>query len=224
VSAIARRALLLLLGLAALAAGGCGSSASPQNQEALRLEREDLADVSRALSAAAPAVRTEVANTKAAWRLVANGLPSDTSTIARPPIRAATATAAKLKAPPLFEEPEVNAITGPGSQLAGTFRGFILLATRGWQLIGAAIDQIEHGSPSAARFARANVDLYIESVYDSHYNLGQIGKRLLAAYKKLGGPTVFGTSLTQREVDALALTYSEASNRLHPHDGVRFGT
>lgn len=223
-SGAAHRALLPLLGVVAIVASGCGGTPAAQNPEALHLEREDLVDVARTLSAAAPPVRVEVAATKAAWPLVANGLPRNTGTIARAPIRAATAGAATLKTPTLFREHNVNTITGPGSQLAGTFRSFILLATRGWQMVGAYIDQIEHGSPVAVRFARANVALYIESIYDSHYSLGQVGKRLIAAYKKLGGSAAFGASLTQREVDALGRTYSEARDRLYPHDGVRFGS
>ena len=47
--------------------------------------------------------------------------------------------------------------------------------------------QIEHGSPASARFARENVALYIESVYDGHFDLAQIGKKLPAAYRTLGG-------------------------------------
>ena len=64
----------------------------------------------------------------------------------------------------------------------------------------------------------------MESVYDGHFDLAQIGKQLPAAYRTLGGPTAFGQALTQAEVDALARTYSEASVRLHPHPGVRLGT
>jgi hypothetical protein len=225
VSNLAHRALLLLVGVAALALGGCGAgAAAPQNQEALRLQREDLVAVARALSAAAPGVQGEVTATKAAWPLVANGLPRNTSTIARAPIRTATASAAGLKTPALFSEHTIGTITGPGSQLAGAFRGFVLLSTRGWQLIGAAIDEIEHGSPTAARFARANVALYIESVYDAHYSLSQIGKQLLGGYEKLGGAPAFGSSLTPEEVTKLVQAYSEVSDRLYPHDGVKFGT
>ena len=108
--------------------------------------------------------------------------------------------------------------------LAGLFRAYSGLSTHGWQLIGAAIEQIEHGSPVAARFARANVALYIESVYDAHFGLAQVGKQLVAGYKTLGGASAFGPSLTQAEVDRLAGTYSEASDRLHPHPGVKLGS
>ena len=66
--------------------------------------------------------------------------------------------------------------------------------------------------------------LYIESVYDAHFGLAQIGKKLLAGYRKLGGQAAFGAALTQGEVDALADAYSEATDRLHPHVGVRLGS
>jgi hypothetical protein len=207
----------------AITAGGCGAGkeASPTG---LRLQREDLLAVTHALQHAQGAVTGEVAATKAAWPLVANGLPADTSTVSRAPIQAATETAAKLKVPVIFKEAHAIALTGPAASLAGIFRSYSGLATRGWQLIGAAIDEIEHGSPAAARFARANVALYIESVYDGHFSLAQIGKQLLGGYRKLGGARVFGSSLTQAEVDAVARAYSEANDRLHPHVGVRLGS
>jgi hypothetical protein len=219
---LARSAALLVLGLAALALGGCGkTSATPA---VLRLEREDLAVVAHALSKAEPPVEVEVSATKAAWPLVANGLPADTGAISRPAIRTASASATSLEMPALFEERTLSTVTGPGAELGGAFRNFVLLSTRGWRMIGAYVEQIERGSPLAVRFARANVDLYIESVYDAHFGLAQIGKQLLAAYKRLGGAGAFGASLTQREVDGLAHVYSEARVRLHPHDGVKLGS
>jgi hypothetical protein len=215
--------VLLLLGGATIAAGGCGAgkTATPA---ALALERQDLVAASRALSGAEPSVAREVAATKAAWPLVVNGLPADTSAVSHPAIQAATESAAALGVPTLFEEPQSAALTGPSSGLASVFRDYSRLATRGWQLIGAAIEEIEHSSPIAARFARANVALYIESVYDAHFSLAQIGKQLLAGYKTLGGAAAFGASLTPAEVDALAHAYSEAADRLHPHAGVRLGS
>ena len=142
----------------------------------------------------------------------------------RAAFRAAATAAAKLKTPALFEARAATSITGPGSQLAGALRNSITLSARGWQMIDFAVEQIEHGAPTSARFARANVNLYIESVYDAHYSLAQIGKQLLTAYKKLGGATAFGAALTQREVDAVAGAYSEADLRLHPHVGVKLGS
>ncbi len=211
------------MGAAAIAAGGCGGG-KPASPTGLRLQREDLVALARALQHVERPVAAEVAATKAAWPLIANGLPADTRTISRPPLRAASAAAASLKLPVLFDEAESVALTGPAASLAELFRSYSGLATRGWQLIGAAIDQMEHGPPAAASFARANVALYIESIYDAHFSLAQIGKGLLAGYRKLGGAHAFGAELTQAEVDALARTYSEPADRLHPHVGVRLGS
>ncbi len=212
-----------MLGGAALAVAGCGSSRS-ETPQALRLQRADLVAVSRALASREQSVRSEVAAAKAAWPLVAGGLPADASTIPQPAIRTAIERAAALSLPGIFEERGAAALAGPGSGLAGTFRAFSILAARGWRMIGAAIEAIEHGSPAAARFARANVALYIESVYDAHFDVAQIGKQLLAGYKKLGGQAAFGASLTQAEVSALAGAYSDASDRLYPHSKVRLGS
>jgi hypothetical protein len=122
------------------------------------------------------------------------------------------------------EEDQAASLTGPGSQLAGLLWTFDRLATRGWTLIGAALQQLELGSPAGARFARENVALYIESVYDGHFVLAQIGKQLRDGYRSLGGPTAFGDTFTQSEVDALAGTYSEHTDRLYPHVGARLGS
>ncbi|HTR90062.1 MAG TPA: hypothetical protein VMG62_08145, partial [Solirubrobacteraceae bacterium] len=116
--------------------------------------------------------------------------------------------------------------------LAGLFRGYRGFSERGWRLTLTAIEQIRAGehpgaSPrakAAAKFARENVGLYIESVYDGHFELAQIEKKLRKAYANLGGPAVFGSSLTAAEVEDLAGAYSEATARLHPHVGVRFGS
>jgi hypothetical protein len=179
--------------------------------------------VSHALTASEGSAGREVAATKAAWPLIANGLPAVTRAIGRP-VAAASASAARVPLPPLFGEAAAASLTGPASGLAGLFRTYRGLSTRGWQLIGGSIEQIQHGTPAGARFARENVALYIESVYDAHFSLAQIGKKLSSAYKMLGGPAAFGGSLSQAEVNALAEAYSEASDRLHPHAGVGLGS
>jgi hypothetical protein len=217
-----RGAALLLLSGVAIVSAGCASGAT-SSPAGLRLQREDLVAVCRALNTAERSVGREVATTRTAWRVVANGLPPDTSAIARQPIAAAIEGAAKIEVPALLQEAQVVSLTGPAAQLAGLFQSFAGLSMRGWRLIGAAIEQIEHGSPATARFARENVALYIESVYDGHFSLAQIGKKLRVGYSKLGGPAAFGDALTQGEVDALARTYSEATDRLHPHVGIRLG-
>jgi hypothetical protein len=115
-------------------------------------------------------------------------------------------------------------LTGPGSSIAGLFRSYIGLASHGWQIIASSIDVIEHGSLAAAHFARANVALYIESVYDAHFAVAQIGKKVLDGYEKLGDGQAFGVALTRDEAEALADAYSEAMDRLHPHVAVRLGS
>ncbi len=208
----------------ACALAGCGGASSTPAE--LRLQREDLVVVSRALDTVERPVAIEVAAAKRAWPLIANGLPTDAGALARlqVPVAAAAASAARVPTPPALGEAQADSLTGPGAGLAGLYRNYIGLSTRGWTLTGAAIEQIEHGSPAAARFARENVGLYIESVYDGHFDLAQIGKHLTDGYRKLGGPAAFGHALTQAEVNALANAYSEANVRLHPHVGVRLGS
>jgi hypothetical protein len=216
--------LLLLSGAVAGPLSGCGkASRSPAE---LRLEREDLVAVTRSLRMVQSPIAHELAAARRAWPLVVNGLPGGAQTLAgtHAPIAAAAMSAAQIKTPPLLGEAQAISLTGPGSPLAGLFRTYTVLSTRGWTLINAAIAQIEHGTPADARFARENVAFYIESVYDGHFDLAQIDKHLHDGYRELGGPPAFGRALTQAEVDALGAAYSEATARLHPHVGVRLGS
>jgi hypothetical protein len=215
--------LLLMVGLAAIWTG-CGGGRRAASPQELKLERSDLVALAHVLKQIQSPVASEVAATKRAWPLIADGLPRDGVAVARPPVAVAAASAASIGLPKLLGEGEAATLTGPASPLAGILRTYIILATRGWRLIGAAIDQIEHGSPASARFARENVALYIESVYDAHFTLAQFGKQLLADYKMLGGAEAFEGALPQAEVDALASAYSESTDRLHPHVGVRLGS
>jgi hypothetical protein len=213
---------LLVLGGVLIASSGCGT-AGITTPAAQRLQREDLVAVCRALKSTQRSVSVELAAAKPAWRLIVNGLPA-TAASARPSVAAATASSQAVEVPALLSESQAVSLTGPAAQLAGLFRSFVALTSRGWKLIGAAITQVDHGSPASARFARENVPLYIESVYDGHFSLAQTGKKLLDAYRKLGGPAAFGSALTEGEVDALVRAYSEAADRLHPHVGVRLGS
>jgi hypothetical protein len=217
-------AFLVLCTLLGAVLSGCGG---PHRSPAeLRLEREDLVAVSRALKSVEVPVAVELAAAKRAWPLVVDGLPSDAQTLeaSRAPIAAAAAAARMIPTPSLLSEARAVSLTGPGSPLAGLFRDYTGLVTRGWTLIVAAIDQIAHGSPASARFARENVALYIESVYDGHFDLAQINKHLTDGYRELGGQSAFGGALTEAEVDALGDAYSEMTARLHPHVGVRLGS
>ena len=153
-----------------------------------------------------------------------DGLPAHVAPVTLARVAEAGARARQVTMPALFTEARTRELTGPGAGIAGQFHFFAELAVRGWTMTQAAIEVTEHGPPASARFARANVALYIESLYDAHFGLGQIGKQLLRAYAKLGGEAVFGAALTQVEVDGLVATYSEARDRLDPHVGVKFGS
>ena len=71
-----RGAALLLLCGAAVGLTGCGGGRAAGGGE-LRLQREDLLTACRALRQAEAGVSAELAASKRAWRLVANGLPRD---------------------------------------------------------------------------------------------------------------------------------------------------
>jgi hypothetical protein len=227
-TAIARPAISLLASLLAagavmLALAGCAGShkATPAS---LALQRADFVDVSRQLIDVESVVNSEVAATKRAWPHIDNGLPPHSGPTARALIRAAAQRAAAVGDSGLFEEAKSASLTGPGAGIASDFRGFSALASRGWTMIDAAVEQIAHARPVAARFARANVGLYVEAVYDSHFALAQIGKAVLDDYDKLGGPEAFGAKLTLAEAQALAGAYSEPSDRLYPHETVKLGS
>ncbi len=207
--------------LAALA-GGCGST-SHAGEVSLRLQREDLIATARGLAALKGPAAAEVTAAKAAWPQIANGLPASASTRQRAAIAAAVTSAAAVRLPVLFSEQRAAGLTGPAAAMAGTMREFTGLAANGWRMVQHAL-QAEGKGGSAASFARANSPLYIESVYDAHFGLSQLGKKLIAGYAKLGGPGAFGKALTQAEVQRLADAYSEPAVRLHPHPGVKLGS
>jgi hypothetical protein len=216
---------MALAGALAAAAAGCGGASRASTPAALKLQREDLIAVSHALRALQVPIAREVAATKAAWPAIANGLPAQVATLSHSPqVRAATDIAARLRLPALLGEAQVRRLTGPAAQIAGLLRAYTLLNARSWRLLNASVAQIQTASAANARFARANAPLYIESIYDAHFALAQIGRKLLAGYQKLGAASAFGAALTQAEVDALARIYSEASDRLHPHAGVQLGS
>ncbi len=169
-------------------------------------------------------MQREVQATKAAWPLIIDGLPADIHKLPGAPLRIATERASALRLPSPFEEHHAASLTGPATALAGTFRSYYLLTGRGWRLIRAAVEQSEHGPRAAASFARANVALYIESVYDAHFALEQIGKQMPIDYQRLGGAGAFGSALTPSEVNALAQSYSEANDLLKPRARVRLGS
>jgi hypothetical protein len=223
-----RLAALLLTLSGAVGAGGllaaCGGVSSvAANPTAERLQREDLVAVSRGLRQAAGSAKREMAAARIAWPLVANGLPASIPPPTRTALSTASGAARAIVVPPLMSKPQARSLTGPAAGIAGLFQSFSGLTERGWTLTGAASEEIEGGSPAAARFARENVALYIDSVYDGHFDGALIGKSLLTGYTSLGGASAFGGALPEAEVEALARAYSPATERLHPHPGVKLG-
>ena len=218
--------LLTLSGVvgAAVALAGCGATGSVKSPAAERLQREDLVSLSRSLRQAESSVQREMTSARIAWPLVANGLPASIPPTTRAQVAAATGAAHAIVLPPLMSATQARELTGPAAGIAGLFRPFTALTERGWTMTGAAIDQITAGPPATATFARENVALYIDAIYDGHFDGSLIGKSLLNGYRKLGGGPAFGATLTQAEVDALARAYSPATERLHPHAGVRLGS
>lgn len=220
-----RRAVRILtvavLGAAVLGTLGCGHRHPPApsspTARALKVESEDLLAVYRALGRAAPSTQREIQAAKAAWPLIYAGLPKHPGTNVRAAVEHALTLTAQIYRPPLFEEQKAQILTGPASELAGLFWGFTVLAERSWTQILASIRQQEGGPSQARAFARANVNLYIEGVYDAHFQLAQIGKKLEDAYKKLGGPSEFEGPLTEADVQRIAKIYSEPNARLYPH-------
>ncbi len=217
-----RSLAVAVLGAAVLVLAGCGHRHPPApsspTARRLALEGEDLTAVATALRHAAPSTLREVEAAKAVWPLIYAGLPPRPGPLLQAKVEDALRRTQQIDIPPLFEEGKVDILTGPGSNLAGLFRGYTVLAEKGWNLILAAIRQDEYGPSPARKFTRENVNLYIESIYDAHFQLAQIGKDLENGYMKLGGPNEFhGGSLTQAQVQALAQVYSEPNMRLYPH-------
>jgi hypothetical protein len=219
-----RLAALLAAGCILVGTAGCGGSSSAVTPAAERLQREDLVAVAHGLRQAEASAAHEMAAARIAWPLVANGLPATIAPATRAALSAASGAAHAILLPPLMGEVQARSLTGPAAGITGLFRTFDGLTERGWTLMAAAGEQIDRGPAVAARFARANVALYIDSVYDGHFDAALIGKSLLAGYEKLGGAQAFGARLTRAEVDALAGAYSPATERLHPHPGVKLGS
>lgn len=217
--------LLTLSGVVAtggvLAGCGAGSVTSPAAEG---LQREDLVAVSHGLRQAEGSLQREMNAARIAWPLVANGLPASIAQATRSRVATAGRMASAIVVPSLMSEAQARELTGPAAGIAGLYRTFSKLAERGWTLIGVAIANIDTGTPAAERFARANVALYIDALYDGHFDATLIGKSLRAGYHKLGGVKAFGETLTQAEVDALAHAYSPATEQLHPHAGVKLGS
>jgi len=214
---IGRRAVARLTALGALALiAGCGSSAShsPSGRE-LALERAQLVQVSDGLRSAEGAVKREVAASRGAWPQIAWGLPQALPGALQRAVSTAATSAQALPEPGFMTD--ASKLTGPAAGIAGLYENYERLAERGWKLTETTIHAIVSATPAVASFERGNSSLYIDAIYDAHFDLSLVGKSLTSAYQQLGGTRAFGARLTQSDVGALAATYSIPGVRLAPH-------
>ena len=218
------------IGTAMLIAGcGSGSSSHAQSSRELALERTQFERVSSQLSGLEAAVKREVTTSRVAWPSIAGGLPQALGSGLRTAVSAADARAKELPEPSFLAT--ARKLTGPASGVAGIYENYEQLAQRGWNLTGATVQAISSLSPARAstgtanastsvaqaNFARMNSPLYIDAIYDGHFDLSLLGKSIVSGYEKLGGPQAFGAVLTQSQINALAATYSIPAVRLEPH-------
>ncbi|MFZ1155042.1 MAG: hypothetical protein WAN93_09075 [Solirubrobacteraceae bacterium] len=171
--------------------------------------------VSSGLHSSEKTVQSEVAASRGAWPLIAGGLPQTLSPALQHAVGVASASAQALSEPAFLAN--ARQLTGPAAGIAGLYESYEQLAKRGWRLTEATIGAILSGPPAVASFERESSSLYIDSIYDGHFNLSLIGKDLTSAYEHLGGSKEFGASLTQSEINALATAYSIPAVRLEPH-------
>lgn len=205
---------------------GCGSGSSSVSRREYALERAQFEQVADELREVQGAVHREVSSSRAAWPLIYNGLPSQISARLQSSVKAASDVAGALPAPRFMAQQAT--LTGPASGIAGLYEDYDRLAERGWRLTETGVSGIVSGPLSVSRFVRANSPLYIDAIYDGHFDLSLIGKKLLDGYKKIEGMSEqekfadiggFGSSLTKREIEALAAAYSIPAVRLEPHPG-----
>ncbi len=221
-------AILLAGALVLLAGCGSGSSSHAQSTRELALERAQFEQVSSQLSALQVAVKREVAASRVVWPSIAGGLPQALGSGLRKAVGAANARAKALPEPLFLAN--ARKLTGPASGVAGIYENYEQLAQRGWNLTEAAVQTIvstgsattnataaSANTAAQASFERANSPLYIDAIYDGHFDLSLLGKSLASGYEKLGGPEAFGAALTQAQVNALANAYSIPATRLEPH-------
>jgi hypothetical protein len=218
---------ILLVGAVTLLAGcGSGSSSHAQSSRELALERAQFAQVSSQLSGLEAAVKREVAASRLAWPAIAGGLPQTPGSGLRTAVNTANAGAKALPEPSFLSG--ASKLSGPASGIAGIYKNYEQLAQRGWNLTEAAVQTIASAKSAAtnlttasaaaqASFARTNSPLYIDAIYDGHFDLSLLGKSLAGGYEKLGGQQAFGAALTQAQVNALAGAYSIPGVRLEPH-------
>ncbi len=171
-------------------------------------------------------VAREVRASRAVWPSIYNGLPAKVGSSLRTGVSAASELAGSLPAPRFMAD--TATITGPASGIASLYEDYDRLAERGWRLTETTVAAIAAGKPAVVRFVRANSPLYIDSIYDAHFYLSTIGKRVLAGYERLAkrgehedgtGARAFAARLTPAQVASLTRSYSKPGALLEPHPG-----
>jgi hypothetical protein len=181
----------------------------------LALERTQLVQVSAGLRSAEAPVQVEVSASRGAWPQIASGLPQVVLPALLAAVGRASTSAAALPQPSFMAN--TARLTGPAAGIARIYENYTRLSERGWSLTRASLATIARGSAANAGFARQNSFLYIDAIYDAHFDLSLVGKSLLSAYNRLGGAAGFGATLTQSGIGALAAAYSIPAVRLSPH-------
>lgn len=215
--------------LLCLALFGCGgkSGSSAMSERLAAFERADLVMVAQALARAEPSLSREIAAARAVWPAISHGLPASVPASLQRQIAAGRDAAKAILAPAFMTQlpgatfKPRQYLTGPGANIAGLFQSFSNLAEQGWRLIGATIESSRR-QPASAAFLRANARLYIACIYDAHFDLALIGRRLASGYRSLGAGRRFGAMLTEAQVNSLAAFYSDRL-RLEPHAIERLG-
>lgn len=212
-----------------LALSGCGASgadgasganiasASAAVPRRLRLERTDFAVVARGLVRAEPSIQREILAAKAAWPGIVQGLPQQVSAGSRALMLAALQRTEQIATPSFISY--AGQLTGESAAIAGLLLSYEQLAQRGWTMTLAAAQHLSGRSalPAATLgFLRTNAALYIGCVYDAHYNLSTIGKRMGEAYAQLGGAQGFAGLLPASLMAHINSFYSPAVAKLAP--------
>lgn len=181
----------------------------------LKLQRSQLALVSHQLAGLEQPLQREAIATRAVWHSIAKGLPAHPGPRLAAQVASASAAAEALPAPAFLQFR--HELIGPAGRIASLFYQFELLAKHGWAHVNQATGSLQHGPLAAASFERANAGLYIDSIYDGHFEASLIGERVLSSYRRLGEQRAFGSSLTPAQVRSISLIYSPEAIRLTPH-------
>ncbi len=181
----------------------------------LSLQRSQLALVGRQISQLERPFQREAAAAQAVWPSLARGLPAHLNRRFEAQVSAADAAAQALPAPEFLEVR--HELIGPAERIATLLHSFELLVQHGFAHLDQAVGAIRHGRAALARFERASSGLYIDSVYDGHFDASLIGEHLMHSYERLGEERFFGSSLPPAEVKSILAAFSPQAARLTPH-------